>query len=80
MLLVFLKRLVYILKRQAGRGKERERERERKKTTRLNQGHKPVVSPAPVFKLTKTGNAFGLNLKQQQVLNTSMCPLAAIKD
>lgn len=33
-----------------------------------------------VFKLQKKrSNAFGLNVKQQQVLNTSMCPLAAIK-
>lgn len=39
----------------------------------------PVVSKAPVFKLTKRSNTFGLNPKQQQVLNISMCPLAAIK-
>lgn len=58
--------------------KQRERKR-RKKTPNLKRGHKPVVTKAPVFKLTKRGNAFGLNPKQQQVLNTSMCPLAAIK-
>lgn len=52
---------------------------EKNKKTNLNRDHKPVVSQAPVFKLTKGGNAFGLNLKQQQVLNTSMCPLAVIK-
>lgn len=55
---------------------DKQRGREKKS---LNRGHKLVVSKAPVFKLTKRGTAFGLNPKQQQVLNTSMCPLAEIK-
>lgn len=48
MLLVFLRGLVYILLRQVERQKK------------INPGHKPVVSKAPVFKLTKRGNAFRL--------------------
>lgn len=58
--------------------KQRKRERESEKKN-LNRGHKPVVSKPPVFKLTKRNDAFRLNPKQEQVLKTPICPLAAIK-
>lgn len=72
-MLVFRGRVVCILQQQADAGAEEEK----LILTRPQAGGLRNSGFSNYKK--KRSNAFGLNVKQQQVLNTSMCPLAAIK-